>query len=223
MIYSLKERSNSVARSSFSQSYRLLAPFAGRASTPPPIWLMRQAGRHLPEYHEVRARAGSFLDLCYSPKLAAEVTLQPVRRYGVDAAIVFSDIMVPVAATGFGVEIHAGVGPVVEHPFRRHEDLERLRPLVPEEDVPYVAETVRTVVKELDVPLIGFAGAPFTIASYLIEGRSSRTYTFWPQPTAQYGQTDLTTLSAVRTRGSSCSVRLLLTAAPRPSLSRWAS
>ncbi len=136
---------------------------------------MRQAGRSLPEYRAARG-SGTILDAVRHAELAAELTLQPVRRYGVDAAILFSDIVVPVAATGFGVDIRGGVGPVVEHPFRRREDLRRLRPLAPDDDVPYVAEAVRMAVKELNVPLIGFAGAPFTIASYLIEGRPSRSY-----------------------------------------------
>ena len=136
---------------------------------------MRQAGRSLPEYRALRG-SGSILDAIRSPELAAEITLQPVRRYGVDAAILFSDIMVPIAATGFGVQIQPGVGPVVEEPFKGPADLARIRPLVPDEDTPYVQETVRILVGELDVPLIGFAGAPFTVASYLIEGRPSRDY-----------------------------------------------
>ncbi len=136
---------------------------------------MRQAGRSLPEYRAIRG-SGSILDAIGQPDLATEITLQPVRRYGVDAAILFSDIVVPIAAIGFGVDIAPGVGPVVEHPFTRAADLERIRPLDPEADTPYVLETVRLLVKELDVPLIGFAGAPFTVASYLIEGRPSRTY-----------------------------------------------
>ncbi|MGZ4709714.1 MAG: uroporphyrinogen decarboxylase [Acidimicrobiales bacterium] len=140
-----------------------------------PVWFMRQAGRALPEYHEVRG-PGSILDAIRVPDLAAEITLQPVRRYGVDAAILYSDIVVPVSAIGFGVDIAPGVGPVVEQPFRSAADLERLRPLEPELDTPYVIETVRLLTAQLDVPLIGFAGAPFTVASYLIEGRPSRTY-----------------------------------------------
>jgi uroporphyrinogen decarboxylase len=136
---------------------------------------MRQAGRSLPEYREIRG-TGSILDAIKVPDLAAEITLQPVRRYGVDAAILYSDIVVPVAAIGFGVDIAPGVGPVVEQPFRSTTDLDRLRPLEPEIDTPYVLETVRILAKELEVPLIGFAGAPFTVASYLIEGRPSRTY-----------------------------------------------
>lgn len=119
---------------------------------------------------------GNILEAISQPDLAAEITLQPVRRYGVDAAILYSDIVVPVAAIGFGVEVVPGVGPVVAEPFRSKSDLSRLRPLEPEQDTPYVLEAVRTVVAEVDVPLIGFAGAPFTVASYLIEGRGTRTY-----------------------------------------------
>jgi len=136
---------------------------------------MRQAGRSLPEYRKVRG-PGSILDAIAQPDLAAEITLQPVRRYGVDAAILYSDIVVPVAAIGFGVDIAPGIGPVVEQPFRSVADLDRLRPLEPELDTPYVLETIASLVGELDVPLIGFAGAPFTVASYLIEGKPSRTY-----------------------------------------------
>ena len=140
-----------------------------------PVWFMRQAGRALPEYHRVRGEA-PFLDAVSDPALAAEITLQPVRRYGVDAAILFSDIVVPLWAIGFGVEIVKGTGPVVEAPFRSESDLARLRPLEAEADVPFVLDTVRLLVKELEVPLIGFAGAPYTLASYLIEGGPSRDY-----------------------------------------------
>lgn len=137
---------------------------------------MRQAGRSLPEYRAIRG-TGSILDAIAAPELAAEITLQPVRRHGVDAAILFSDIVVPAAAIGFGVDVVPGVGPVIETPFAGRADLERLRPLEPEVDTAHVLETVRLVVEELgDTPLIGFAGAPFTVASYLIEGRPSRTY-----------------------------------------------
>ena len=151
----------------------LLAACRGERGSHTPVWFMRQAGRSLPEYRALRATA-SILDAVRDPALAAEITLQPVRRYGVDAAILFSDIMVPVAAAGFGVEIRAGVGPVADHPFREAADLERLRPLEPSEDTPWTAETVRILVKELRVPLIGFAGGPFTLASYLVEGGPSR-------------------------------------------------
>jgi uroporphyrinogen decarboxylase len=140
-----------------------------------PVWFMRQAGRSLPEYRAIRGE-GSILDAIAQPDLAAEITLQPVRRYGVDAAILFSDIVVPVAAIGFGVDVKPGIGPVIEEPFRSRADLARLRPLEPEVDTAHVLETVRILVKELPIPLIGFAGAPFTVASYLLEGRPSRTY-----------------------------------------------
>ncbi len=140
-----------------------------------PVWFMRQAGRSLPEYRAIRG-SGSILDAIRDPELSAEITLQPVRRYGVDAAILYSDIVVPVAAVGFGVDVAPGVGPVVAEPFASAADLDRLPPLDPEHDTPYVLETVKILAKELSVPLIGFAGAPFTVASYLIEGRPSRTY-----------------------------------------------
>ncbi|MET0913282.1 MAG: uroporphyrinogen decarboxylase [Acidimicrobiales bacterium] len=140
-----------------------------------PVWFMRQAGRSLPEYRELRG-TGSILDAIHTPDLATEITLQPVRRHGVDAAVLFSDIVVPIQAVGFGVDVVPGTGPVVEDPFAGAADLDRLRPLEPETDIPYVLETVCNLVGELEVPLIGFAGAPFTVASYLIEGRPSRTY-----------------------------------------------
>jgi len=141
-----------------------------------PVWFMRQAGRALPEYRAARG-PGSILDAIANPELAAELTRQPVARYGTDAAILFSDIVVPVAAIGFGVDVAPGTGPVVAEPFRRKEDLERLRPLEPEIDTPYVIEAVRILAGELDVPLIGFAGGPFTVASYLVEGGPSRNFT----------------------------------------------
>jgi uroporphyrinogen decarboxylase len=140
-----------------------------------PVWFMRQAGRSLPEYRAARG-TGSILEAIARPELAAELTRQPVDRYGTDAAILFSDIVVPVAAIGFGVDVAAGTGPVVERPFRSKEDLQRLRPFEPEVDAPYVGEAVAQVVAELPVPLIGFAGGPFTVASYLVEGGPSRTY-----------------------------------------------
>jgi uroporphyrinogen decarboxylase len=137
---------------------------------------MRQAGRSLPEYRAIRG-TGSIVQAIRTPDLATEITLQPVRRYGTDAAILYSDIVTPIEAIGFGVDVEPGVGPVVAQPFRSADDLKRIRPLDPEADTPYVLETVRNLVRELgDVPLIGFAGAPFTVASYLVEGRPSRTY-----------------------------------------------
>lgn len=138
-----------------------------------PVWFQRQAGRSLPEYLAIRGD-GSILEAIRNPELAAEITLQPIRRYGVDAAILFSDIVVPADAVGFDIDVVPGVGPVAAEPFRSRSDLQRLRPLDPEADTSYVLETVRILAGELKVPLIGFAGAPFTIASYLIEGRPSR-------------------------------------------------
>ena len=141
-----------------------------------PVWFMRQAGRSLPEYRAIRG-SGSIVTAIRTPDLATEITLQPVRRYGTDAAILYSDIVTPIEAIGFGVDVAPGVGPVVEQPFASKADLDRIRPLDPEADTPFVLETVRNLVRELgDVPLIGFAGAPFTVASYLVEGRPSRTY-----------------------------------------------
>ncbi|MGK2949398.1 MAG: uroporphyrinogen decarboxylase [Acidimicrobiales bacterium] len=154
----------------------LLRAARGLPASRVPVWFMRQAGRSLPEYRALRGE-GSILDAIADAELSAEITLQPVRRYGVDAAILYSDIVVPAAAIGFGVDVTPGVGPVVSEPFRTTADLERLRPFEPEVDAPYVTKTVELVVQELGgTPLIGFAGAPFTVASYLIEGRPSRTY-----------------------------------------------
>ncbi|MHB8294443.1 MAG: uroporphyrinogen decarboxylase [Acidimicrobiales bacterium] len=140
-----------------------------------PVWFMRQAGRALPEYRAARG-SGSILDAIAQPELVAQLTLQPVQRYGVDAAVLFSDIVVPVHAIGFGVEVRQGLGPVVERPFTGRGDLSRLRALEPVSDIPYVLEAVSMLAAELKVPLIAFAGAPYTVASYLIEGGPSRTY-----------------------------------------------
>ncbi|HEX2295085.1 MAG TPA: uroporphyrinogen decarboxylase, partial [Actinomycetota bacterium] len=145
----------------------------GEATERVPVWFMRQAGRSLPEYRAVRERH-SILEVCRTPELAVEVTLQPVRRLGVDAAILFSDIVVPLQAMGVQLEIAPGTGPVIESPIRSVADVERLRPLEPEEDVPFVLEAVRALVAGLDVPLIGFGGAPFTLACYLVEGGPSK-------------------------------------------------
>jgi len=140
-----------------------------------PVWFMRQAGRALPEYHRVRAGI-PMLESCTRPELVTEITLQPLRRYDVDAAVLFSDIVVPLRAVGVDVDIKPGVGPVVASPVRAAADVERLRPLEPA-DVPYISEAVKSVVAELGgKPLIGFAGAPFTLASYLIEGGPSKNH-----------------------------------------------
>ena len=138
-----------------------------------PVWFMRQAGRSLPEYRKVREGVG-MLESCTRPELITEITLQPVRRYGVDAAIFFSDIVVPLRAVGLELDIVPGVGPVIEEPFAEWSDLDRLPPLDPAA-VSYVDEAVRLLVSELaGTPLIGFAGAPVTLASYLVEGGPSR-------------------------------------------------
>ena len=140
-----------------------------------PVWFMRQAGRSLPEYRKIREGIG-MLESCRRPDLVTEITLQPVRRHHVDAAILFSDIVVPIAAAGVDLDIVAGTGPVVAEPIRTATDLDRLRPITAD-NVAFVAEAVRMLVGELGAtPLIGFAGAPFTLASYLIEGGPSRTY-----------------------------------------------
>ena len=158
---------------SSSSSRRLLQTFSGGALAPPPVWLMRQAGRHLPEYHEVRAKARGFLDLCYTPELAAEVTLQPVRRYGLDAAIVFSDILVVPHALGQKVDFVEGIGPRLE-PIRSQQELSRLNPFATRGKFDLVYEVVGKVRQRLpdEVALIGFCGAPWTVATYMVGGQS---------------------------------------------------
>jgi uroporphyrinogen decarboxylase len=140
-----------------------------------PVWYMRQAGRFQPEYRALRERHG-ILEICRTPDLAAEVTLMPVRAFDVDAAILFSDIMVPVAAMGVDLAIDPGSGPRIASPIGSAAEVARLRVPEPGEDLAFVAEAVKLLVSELDVPLIGFSGAPFTLASYLIEGGPSRSF-----------------------------------------------
>jgi len=154
----------------------LLVRAARRQSVPhTPVWFMRQAGRSLPEYRKVREGVG-MLDSCRMPELVAEITMQPVRRHGVDAAILFSDIVLPLAAVGVDLDIVPGVGPVMAQPFRVHADLDRIPELTPEH-VTYITEAVHLVAAELGaIPLIGFAGAPFTLASYLVEGGPSKNH-----------------------------------------------
>jgi uroporphyrinogen decarboxylase len=139
-----------------------------------PVWFMRQAGRALPEYNKVRTGI-PMLESCMRPDLVTEITLQPVRRYGVDAAVFFSDIVLPLKAIGVDLEIKPNVGPVIANPVRDFAGLEQIRPLDPEADLPFITEAVRQLVAELGPrPLIGFGGAPFTVASYLIEGGPSK-------------------------------------------------
>ncbi|ANY75078.1 uroporphyrinogen decarboxylase [Paenibacillus ihbetae] len=140
-----------------------------------PVWYMRQAGRYDPEYRKIKEKY-SLLEICSQPELAAEVTLMPVRKLGVDAAILYSDIMNPVASIGVDFDIVKNIGPVIDQPIRTAADVEKLRPIDVEGDLGHVLETIRILDRELEVPLITFAGAPFTIASYLIEGRPSKNY-----------------------------------------------
>ncbi len=142
-----------------------------------PVWLMRQAGRYMPEYRALR-KDRSILELCRTPELAAQVTLQPINRFDLDAAIIFADILLPLEGLGIGFHFAAGEGPVIQKPVRVPEDVNALKSFDPAVDLGYVLEAIRIVRRELDgkVPLIGFASAPFTLASYMIEGGSSRNY-----------------------------------------------
>ena len=142
-----------------------------------PVWFMRQAGRYMSEYQRIRANH-TILEICSQPELAAEVTLQPVNRLGVDAAILFADILLPLIPMGIHLEFASGEGPVIHNPIRTRDDIEALKPVMPEESLASVLQAIAIVRRELDgkVPLIGFAGGPFTLASYLIEGGSSRNY-----------------------------------------------
>lgn len=153
---------------------RFLQPFASKAVAPPPVWLMRQAGRYLPEYRQVRTEAGSFLDLCYTPKLAAEVTLQPIRRFGFDAAILFSDILVVPDALGQSVRFAEGEGPRLD-PIKSVAGLARLALSNTNDKFALVCETVQRLSEALprETALIGFCGAPWTVATYMAEGKGS--------------------------------------------------
>ena len=154
---------------------RLLRALLRQPVDATPVWIMRQAGRYLPEYRETRAKAGSFTKLCTTPELACEVTLQPLRRFALDAAILFSDILTIPDAMGLGLSFAEGEGPRFARPIRSIADVERLGVPDPETELRYVTDTVRLVRKELDgkVPLIGFAGSPWTLATYMIEGGGS--------------------------------------------------
>ncbi len=143
-----------------------------------PVWMMRQAGRYLPEYREVRAQAGSFMNLCTNPQLACEVTLQPLKRFDFDAAILFSDILTIPDAMGLGLHFSEGEGPRFAHPVRTEADIARLPIPDPEIELKYVMDAVRIIRKSLQgsVPLIGFSGSPWTLATYMVEGGSSKTF-----------------------------------------------
>jgi uroporphyrinogen decarboxylase len=156
---------------------RLLDACRRRPVDATPIWLMRQAGRYLPEYRAIKEKL-SFIEMCKRPDVATEVTLQPLKRFDLDAAIVFADILLPLEGMGIGFHFAADHGPVIERTVRGAADLEGVRVVEPARDVPYLMETIRLVRAEVEgkVPLIGFAGAPFTLASYVVEGGHSRHY-----------------------------------------------
>ena len=166
----------------------LLDTLRGQRGDQVPLWLMRQAGRYLPEYQKVRGNV-SFLELCKTPELCVEVTLQPIDLLGMDAAILFSDILIPIEAMGARLEFHEGQGPVLPDRIRTEAAVEKLIVPDPEATMPFVMETIRLLRRELKVPLIGFAGAPFTCATYIIEGGSSKT--FWETKKLMYTQPEV--------------------------------
>ena len=143
-----------------------------------PVWMMRQAGRYLPEYRKVREQAGDFMSLCQNPELACEVTLQPLRRYALDAAILFSDILTIPDAMGLGLYFVQGEGPKFRKPVRTEADVEAINITNAEKDLPYVLDAVKLIRQELNgsVPLIGFSGSPWTVATYMAEGGSSKEF-----------------------------------------------
>jgi uroporphyrinogen decarboxylase len=160
------------------QNDRLLKALRNETVDRPPVWLMRQAGRYLPEYLATRAKAGSFMRLCQTPELACEVTLQPIQRFGFDAAILFSDILTIPDAMGLGLFFTEGEGPQFERPLRTLDAINHLPIPDPETELRYVMDATRLIKHELaqSIPLIGFAGSPWTLASYMIEGKSSRDF-----------------------------------------------
>ncbi|HLE71501.1 MAG TPA: uroporphyrinogen decarboxylase, partial [Vicinamibacteria bacterium] len=158
-----------------SRADRFLKACRREAVDRTPVWLMRQAGRYLAEYREIRKSHG-LLEICRSPELAVEVTLQPVRKFGFDAAILFSDLLVPLEPLGIPFSFAQGEGPRIENPIRSRNDVDRLRKVEPRESLAFTLEAIRLLRRELEVPLIGFAGAPFTLASYAIEGGPSKSF-----------------------------------------------
>ncbi|WP_088072822.1 uroporphyrinogen decarboxylase [Gottfriedia luciferensis] len=172
-----------------------LKAIRGEAVTHTPVWYMRQAGRSQPEYRKIKEKYSLF-EITHQPELCAYVTALPVEQYNVDAAILYKDIMSPLPAIGVDVEIQSGVGPVISNPIRSLEDVKKLTDIHPEEQLPYIYDTIKLLTTEiLSVPLIGFAGAPFTVASYMIEGRPSRSYNktksfMYAQPEAWFALMD---------------------------------
>jgi uroporphyrinogen decarboxylase len=170
-----------------------------------PVWIMRQAGRYLPEYRATRQRAGSFVNLCKTPDLACEVTLQPLARYPLDAAILFSDILTIPDAMGLGLSVDEGVGPRLAHPVRTRADIEKLAVPDAETELRYVMDAVRLIRRELHdkVPLIGFAGSPWTLACYMVEGRGSDSFArakalAWDDPETMHRLLDVVARSVAR-------------------------
>ena len=160
------------------QNDRLLRALLRETVDKTPIWIMRQAGRYLPEYRATRQKAGNFLELCKNPELACEVTLQPLERFELDAAILFSDILTIPDAMGLGLYFTEGEGPAFMHPIRTRADVEKIGIPDPESELAYVTQAIHTICTALNgrVPLIGFSGSPWTLASYMVEGRGSRTF-----------------------------------------------
>jgi uroporphyrinogen decarboxylase len=170
-----------------------------------PVWMMRQAGRYLPEYRATRARAGSFMQLCSNPELACEVTLQPLERFPLDAAILFSDILTVPDAMGLGLYFETGEGPRFERTVRSDADLAALKDPDPEQELGYVMDAVRLIRKELAgrVPLIGFSGSPWTVATYMVEGGSSKNYSrikamVYDRPDLMHGLLERVTATTIR-------------------------
>jgi uroporphyrinogen decarboxylase len=163
--------------SEIGKQYPFLRACRRQATEYTPVWLMRQAGRYMKEYRALRKKY-SFLEMCKNPELAAKVTLQPIERFKLDAAIIFSDILIPLEPMGVEFEFAKGEGPVFHHPLRERKDVEKLRVIEPEEEISFLMSAIRIVRKELEgeIPLIGFSGAPFTLASYIIEGGHSKNY-----------------------------------------------
>jgi uroporphyrinogen decarboxylase len=160
-----------------AEEYRFLKACRREPVDRTPVWMMRQAGRYLPEYRAIREHH-TFLEMCRTPELAAEVTVQPLRRFPLDAAIIFADILLPLPGIGIDLTFAKGEGPVIGNPVRSSADVDALTPFEPERDVPFLGEAIRVVRREIEgnVPLIGFSGAPFTLASYMIEGGGSREF-----------------------------------------------
>jgi len=162
------------------QNDRLIKALLRQPTDTTPVWIMRQAGRYLPEYRETRKQAGSFLDLCKNKELACEVTLQPLRRFDLDAAILFSDILTIPDAMGLGLYFSEGEGPKFERPIRNQSDIEKLFVPDPSQELKYVTDAVSLIRSELNgkVPLIGFSGSPWTLSTYMVEGGSSKDYRY---------------------------------------------